>query len=387
MSTYLVTGAAGFIASRVCEMLLEQGHTVVGLDNLNDYYDVRLKDYRLSRVLALAAAEKAETGDLRPESKPVPFALGTDPKVSGFRSQVSGLTRGNFTFYARDIENVASLDEVFRAHRFDAVINLAARAGVRASLEQPQLYINTNVHGERNVLDCQVKYGVKKHVIASSSSVYAGCPTPFVETAALGQPQSPYAETKQEAERLAQQYHREHGLDVTVLRYFTVFGPGGRPDMAPFRFIKWIAEGTPITLYGDGTQARDFTYIDDIARGTILAANYFGGGIDGLAKHSGLRSQVPGFSPRFEAINLGGGNNPVDLHTVISWIEEALGPQARARVETRPAHAADMPTTYADIAKAGRLLGWKPEIASREGFRRTVAWHRANAPWLSKIKV
>ena len=146
---------------------------------------------------------------------------------------------------------------------------------MRYSLEFPEVYRRTNVTGEENVLKCQVKYGVKKHVLASSSSVYAGCPMPFTEDAPLGRMQSPYAETKRQAELLALDYHREHGLDVTILRYFTVFGPAGRPDMAPLRFIKWINEGTPITLYGDGTQARDFTYIDDIARGTILAGKLF----------------------------------------------------------------------------------------------------------------
>lgn len=334
---YLVTGAAGFIASRVCEMLLAEGHTVVGVDNLNDYYDVRLKEWRLARLAGGPAARQ-------------------------------------FRFQRLDIEDRAALEALFAEHRFDAVINLGARAGVRASIENPEVYRRTNVLGEENVLHCQVKHGVRKHILASSSSVYAGCAMPFVESAPLGKMLSPYAETKRQAELLAEDFHRLHGMDVTVLRYFTVFGPAGRPDMAPFRFIKWIAEGTPITLYGDGTQARDFTYVDDIARGTILALKPVG----------------------CEIINLGGGRNPVSLHTIIRWIEEALADQGlraadgfplRARIHGQPFHAADIKETWADIEKARRILGWKPETRPQDGFRRAVDWYLANKSWLVDVKV
>jgi UDP-glucuronate 4-epimerase len=321
MAKYLVTGAAGFIAAKVCEQLLEQKHTVVGVDNLNDYYDVRLKHWRLDRL----------------------------QKGRGF------------FFYPLDIENRVALDKVFGAHKFDAVLNLAARAGVRASLKQPELYERTNVLGEENVLICQVKHGVKKHILASSSSLYAGCPMPFTEDQPVDHPQSPYAETKKRAELLARRYHEQHGLDVSVLRYFTVFGPAGRPDMAPFRFIKWIDEGRPIKVYGDGMQARDFTYVDDIARGTVLAAKPLG----------------------CEIINLGGGRNPLTLHTVIGLIAQAL--DKKAEISTRPASPADMKETWADIAKAQRLLGWAPEISAEEGFLNTVEWHTANRELVRSI--
>lgn len=323
MATYLVTGAAGFIAARVCHLLLDEGHRVVGLDNLNDYYDVRLKEWRLGRLRAFPS----------------------------------------FRFEHADIEEMSALDAVFAAHRFDAVINLAARAGVRASLEQPQLYQNTNVHGARNVLECQRRYDVSKHVLASSSSLYAGCPMPFVETQAADRPQSPYAETKKAAEVLAREYHDRHGLDVSVLRYFTVFGPAGRPDMAPFRFTKWIDEGEPIVVFGDGNQARDFTFVDDIARGTILALKPL----------------------KYEIVNLGGGRSPLSLLTVISLIEKALG--KRAVIETRAASAADMRETWADIDKAKRLLGWVPHISPEEGFGRTVKWHVDNRELVRTIRV
>jgi nucleoside-diphosphate-sugar epimerase len=374
MSTYLVTGAAGFIASKVCEVLLAEGHTVVGVDNLNDYYDVRLKDHRLSRLLGAKGKGR-----------------GVDPKksVHALRSQRSTFRFGRFSFHQLDIENLAALEKVFQAHKFDAVFNLAARAGVRYSMENPRVYLSTNVLGMLNLLECQRKHGVKKQVLASSSSLYSGCPMPFTEDQPVNTPQSPYAATKKAAEVLAYSYHKLYGLDISVLRYFTVFGPAGRPDMAPFRFIKWIDEGRPLELFGDGTQSRDFTYVDDIARGTILAVKPLG----------------------YEIINLGGGRNPLSLMTVIGLIEKALTESKRragggnlkpegskknsgldpspirAKISNRPFHAADIKETWADITKARRLLGWSPRVTPEEGFRLTVDWHLENKAWLKKIKL
>lgn len=339
---YLVTGAAGFIASRVCELLLAAGHRVVGVDNLNDYYDPRLKDYRLARLLGEAA----------------PFESG-DALVSRFAGRSVG--QGNFEFRALDIGDLAALEALFAQFRFDAVFNLAARAGVRYSLENPHVYLSTNAHGTLNVMEAMRRHGVKKQVLASTSSLYAGCPMPFTEDQPVNAPLSPYAATKKSAELMAYTYHKLYGLDTTVLRYFTVFGPAGRPDMAPFRFIEWISRGQPIELFGDGNQARDFTFVDDIARGTILAAKPLG----------------------YEIINLGGGNNPINLHTIIRYIEDALG--RKATLTGKPSHAADLKETWADIAKAERLLGWRPEVGVEDGFRRTVAWHRENAAWLPRI--
>ena len=323
MATYLVTGAAGFIASKVCELLLVDGNVVIGVDNVNNYYDVHLKHWRIGHL-----QEK----------------------------------RG-FSFYPLDIEHRSSVDRLFATHQFDAVFNLAARAGVRASLEQPELYWSTNVEGERNILEAHVKHGVKKHVLASSSSLYAGCPMPFTEDLPIGKTQSPYAETKKAAEGLAREYHDKHGIDVSVLRYFTVFGPAGRPDMAPFRFIKWIDEGKPITLFGDGSAARDFTYVDDIAMGTVLAMMPVG----------------------YEVFNLGGGRNPLTMLQVIAIIEKALG--KKARNNGKPANPADAQATWADITKAKRLLGWSPAVSPEEGFRRTVEWHVAHRDLVHGIKV
>jgi len=348
MSTYLVTGAAGFIASKVCAQLLAAGHTVVGVDNLNDYYDVRLKDYRLSRLLDAASRE-----------------LGTDPKrsVYALNAQPTPLQSGRFIFFALDIENLPALETLFATHTFDAVFNLAARAGVRYSIAHPHVYLSTNTLGMINLLECQRKYGVKKQVLASTSSLYAGCPMPFTEDQPVNTPLSPYAATKKAAELMAYSYHHLYGLDISVVRYFTVFGPAGRPDMAPLRFIKWIDEGTPVTLFGDGSQARDFTYVDDIAAGTILAAKELG----------------------YEIINLGGGRNPITIQTMIGFIEQALGKQAV--IAGQPFHVADLKATWADISKAGRLLGWTPQVSPEEGFRRAVEWHVSNRAWLKDIKL
>jgi nucleoside-diphosphate-sugar epimerase len=261
-----------------------------------------------------------------------------------------------------DVENLADLDRLFGGHRFDAVFSLAARAGVRYSMENPHVYLSTNTLGTLNILECMRKHGVKKHVLASTSSLYAGCPMPFREDLPVNTPLSPYAATKKAAELMAYSYHKLHGLDTTVVRYFTVYGPAGRPDMSVFRFIKWIDEGKPLELFGDGTQSRDFTYVDDIARGTILAAKPLG----------------------YEIINLGGGRNPISLQTVIAFIERALG--KKAAINGQPFHSADIRDTWADIEKATRILGWRPELDIEAGVGATVRWHRSNHSWTTDIQ-
>ena len=319
----LLTGCAGFIGARTSELLLDDGHEVVGIDNLNDYYDVRLKGYRLSRLKG----------------------------------------RDGFRFAQIDIEDHAALAGLFATENFDAVINLAARAGVRASIVDPHVYLTTNTQGALNLLQLMSDHGVPRYVMASTSSLYAGAAMPFVETADVTRPISPYAATKLAAEALAYTWHHLHGINVAVLRYFTVFGPAGRPDMSPFRFIEWIRRGEPITLYGDGEQTRDFTFIDDIARGTIAAL-----GISG-----------------YEILNLGGGNAPLSINTMIALIEEKLG--ARAKVHRQPQNNADMHDTAAEISKAHHLLHWEPRVSPHEGFSRTVAWHQENATWLGGIQL
>jgi nucleoside-diphosphate-sugar epimerase len=319
----LLTGVAGFIGARTAELLLEAGHAVVGIDNLNDYYDVRLKKHRLARLTS----------------------------------------RAGFTFHQVDVENREALAGLFQVHRFDGVINLAARAGVRASIEHPRVYLSTNTLGPLNLLDLMVAHGVPRFVMASTSSLYAGAPAPFGETADVTRPISPYAATKLAAEALAYVWHHLHGLQVSVLRYFTVFGPAGRPDMSPFKFIECVRRGVPLPLFGDGSQTRDFTYIDDIARGTVNALAVKG----------------------YEIINLGGGNQPISIRAMIQFIEAQLG--RPAVIQQLPMNAADMQETAADISKAAARLNWRPEISPFEGFARTVAWHRENAGWLDAIKL
>src|SRR5574341_799766 len=233
MGHYLLTGAAGFIASRVAELLLDEGHTVVGVDNLNDAYDVRLKEYRLARL----------------KSRP------------------------RFKFYKLDISDREAFNQQAEINRqqFEAVINLAARAGVRQAVINPWVYVDTNMTGTLNLLDFCQRQRIRKFILASTSSVYGSdAPLPTPEDAPSDRPLQPYAASKKGAEALCHAYHHLHGIDVTVFRYFTVYGPAGRPDMSVFRFIQWMSEGHPLKLTGDGNQARGFTYVDDIARGTIL---------------------------------------------------------------------------------------------------------------------
>jgi UDP-glucuronate 4-epimerase len=325
MRTYLVTGVAGFIASRVAEFLLADGHAVVGMDNVNDAYDVRLKNWRLAQL----------------EGRP------------------------GFEFHRLDIADRRALQAAWHAHGpqpFDAVINLAARAGVRQSVEDPWIYLETNATGTLNLLDLCRASGVKKLVLASTSSLYgAHNPRPFSEDANTDGPLSPYAASKKAAEALCYTYHHLHGLDVTVLRYFTVYGPAGRPDMALFRFVQWIHEGRPVTVYGDGQQSRDFTYVDDIARGTVAALRPLG----------------------YEVINLG-SDEPVVLMDALQLVERLAGREAR--LEFRPRHPADVLATWADIGKAERLLGWRPQVGFEEGVRRLVDWYRENRDWARKLE-
>jgi nucleoside-diphosphate-sugar epimerase len=318
--TYFVTGCAGFIASRVAALLLDDGHRVVGVDNVNDYYDTTLKEHRLK-----------------------------------------SLESDRFEFHRIDIEDQAALAKRFDADHFDAVFNLAARAGVRYSMENPHIYVTTNSLGSLNLLHQMRRTEVPKYVLASTSSLYAGQPMPFSESLPVNTPISPYAASKKGAEVMAYSHHHLYQIDVSICRYFTVYGPAGRPDMSIFRFIRWIDDGVPIELFGDGEQSRDFTYVDDIARGTILAAKSVG----------------------YEIINLGGGGTPVSLNTLIGMIEDRLG--KKATIKYLPFHQADMMTTSADITKAGELLDWKPQVSLEQGLDESVRWYQENKPWSQEI--
>ena len=245
-------------------------------------------------------------------------------------------------------------DKSIEERPFSAVVNLAARAGVRQSLENPWVYYQANCIGTLNLLESCKTFGVKKFLMASTSSLYGGHNRiPFHEDDDTSRPLSPYAASKKAAEVLAYNYHYLYGLDVSVPRYFTVYGPAGRPDMSIFRFIRRIAEGEPIVVFGDGSQSRDFTFIDDIARGTVAAIRPLG----------------------YEIINLG-GDQPAVLSAVIDQISELLG--RKPIIDFQPLHRADVTATWADIGKAEKLLGWRPQIPIEEGLRRSVEWYRAN---------
>jgi len=325
VANYLVTGAAGFIAFRVIEMLLDSGHTVVGLDNMNDAYDVRMKEYRL--------------GKLR--------------------------KREGFTFHLVDVANrgqlVKALDISSLVAPIEAVINLAARAGVRQSVENPWVYIDTNVTGTLNLLELCRQREIPKFILASTSSIYGEeAPLPTPEEADSSYPLQPYAASKKAAEVLCHSYHYLYGIDVTVFRYFTVYGPAGRPDMSMFRFAKWISEGMPVLINGDGEQTRGFTYVDDIARGTIL----------------GLRNMG------YEIINLG-GHESIRINDLLHMFEEAIG--RKAQVQYLPRHPADMLASWADVRKARELLGWEPQVRLREGVGNLVQWYQVERSWASQL--
>ena len=322
MATYLITGAAGFIAGRVSEMLLEAGHRVVGVDNLNDAYDVRMKKFRLSQLKRWAG----------------------------------------FSFHELDISEWPAVEALTQnGDRFDGVINLAARAGVRTSLENPWVYVDTNVTGSLNLLELCQRHSIPKFILASTSSVYgADAPLPTPETASSDLPLQAYAASKKGAEALAHAYHHLYGIDVSVVRFFTVYGPAGRPDMSIFRFIRWITEGETLHLNGDGNQSRGFTYIDDIARGVILALKPLG----------------------YQIFNLGGHEN-ISMNDLIALLEKKIGREAR--IEHHPFHSADMLSNLADVRKAGQLLGWEAVVSLDEGLSKTIKWYNANRAWASEL--
>lgn len=323
MSHIFVTGAAGFIASKICEMLLDNGDEVSGIDILNDIYDVRLKDYRLNKLIG----------------------------------------REGFTFSKTDITDFSALEKLFSANHYDAVINIAGIPGVRLSMENPWLYLNTNTGGTVNLLECCRRYGVKKFIQASTSSIYGeNAPFPTDETACSDKPLQPYAASKKGAEAECHAYHYLYDIDVTIFRFFTVYGPAGRPDMAIYRFIKWIAEGEPIQLNGDGNQTRGFTYVDDIARGCILGLKNVG----------------------YEIMNLG-GHESISINGLIQKLEEMIG--KKASVNHLPVVKADMYANLADVTKARTILSWNPQVELDEGLGNTVRWYLQNREWLKDIRI
>jgi UDP-glucuronate 4-epimerase len=309
----LITGGAGFIGSHVTRRLLARGASVVCLDDFNDFYDPSLKRRN--------AAEFAGRGDWR-------------------------LVEG-------DIRDAALVDELFRGERFDAVIHLAARAGVRPSLREPILYEDVNCIGTLRLLEAARHHGPANFVFASSSSVYGiNEKVPFAESDPVDLPISPYATTKRAGELLCFNYSHLYGLRTSCLRFFTVYGPAQRPEMAIAKFTDLIARGRAVPLYGTGQSRRDYTYIDDIVDGVVAALD---------------------LAPKFEVFNLGGSQTTA-LIDLVHWIAGEL--DVEPRLELLPEQPGDVPITFADVTKAREMLGYEPQVPIREGLRRYVAWYR-----------
>jgi len=315
MGRILVTGGAGFIGSHLTACLVARGDDVVCLDDFNDYYDPVFK------------RENVE-----------PF-------------------RGNprWRLIEGDIRDAALVEETYRTFGIEATVHLAARAGVRPSIRHPRLYEEVNGVGTLNVLEAARRSGARTFVFGSSSSVYGiNSKVPFSEDDPIARPVSPYAATKRANELMAYTYHHLYGLSVTCLRFFTVYGPRQRPEMAIYHFTEKLARGEAVPRYGDGSSARDYTYIDDIVAGTLAA----------------LDAAAP-----FEIVNLG-GSRTTSLLQLIKLIADALG--AEARVQELPSQPGDVPITFADVSKAEKLWGWKPQVPIEEGIRRFVEWFRIN---------
>lgn len=313
---FLVTGGAGFIGSHLCERLLLSGHAVWAFDDLNPFYDPRLKRLNLRDLQALA--------------KP-------------------------FTFVFGDLTDTAALQELFGSVKFDQVIHLAARAGVRPSLAEPALYQRVNVEGTVNLLEAARRHGVKKLLLASSSSVYGvNSKVPFAETDPVSHPISPYAASKLANEALGHVYHHVYGLDIVMLRFFTVYGPRQRPDLAIHKFARLILEDRPLPVFGDGSTARDYTYITDILDGVMACTQ----------KEFG-----------YDIFNLG-ESQTVRLDRLIALLEQALG--KKARIDRQPLQPGDVPLTCADISKARQHLGYHPRVPIEQGIPLFVDWFKHN---------
>lgn len=320
MGKYLITGAAGFIGARTSEMLINDGHTVVGIDNLNNAYDLRMKEYRLKRLQALSG----------------------------------------FDFHKLDISD-KTIIEHFKGEKFDGVVNLAAWAGVRASVKNPWIYVDSNMTGTLNMLELCRHSGLGKFIVASTSSIYGeNPPYPTPESASSNEPLQPYAASKKGAEAMTHAYHHLYGIDATIVRFFTVYGPAGRPDLSIFRFVQWISEGRPVRVNGDGEQSRGFTYIDDIARGVISALKPVG----------------------YEIINLG-GHEVITINNLVKLVEDVVG--KKAVIQYGPPDLADMRSNWADVSKARALLGWEPQYTMRAGIEKLVEWYNTERDWAKDI--
>ncbi|MBU1033807.1 SDR family NAD(P)-dependent oxidoreductase [Patescibacteria group bacterium] len=315
MATILVTGVAGFIGSSVARALLEKGNSVIGIDEVNDYYNQEWKKANLAKLKE----------------------------------------NNNFSFFKLDIRNLDNLRKDLSKYKIDAIVHLAARAGVRPSIADPLLYEEVNIRGTINLLKIAKENQIKQFVFASSSSVYGNqSKVPFSETDPVNEPISPYAASKKAGEMFCHTYAHLYDINCICLRFFTVYGPNGRPDMAPYMFTKAILEGKTIKKFGDGQTRRDYTYIDDIVSGVVAAIN---------------------LDRKFEIINLG-NSNPITLNEFIDTLEKITG--KKMQIEQLPMQPGDVDQTFADVAKAKKLLGYEAKTSFEEGMKKFVEWYKAN---------
>jgi UDP-glucuronate 4-epimerase len=333
--TILVTGAAGFIGFHLCRRLLNLGHTVVGIDNINDYYDVNLKYGRLKEL-----------------------GIHDDASKIWNNATTSDIPDTPFTFIRTNIEDRDQLPKIFKSYPFDIVCNLAAQAGVRYSLENPEAYIDSNITGFLNVLECCRHRGIKKLVYASSSSVYGNTlDVPFSEKASVDQPISLYAATKKSNELMAHTYSHLYGIETIGLRFFTVYGPWGRPDMALFLFTKAIINGEPIKVFNHGNLSRDFTYIDDII-----------GGVEHTLLAPTKNTEV------YKLYNIG-NNHPVKLMDFIEAIETVTGCQSEHQM--MPMQPGDVNQTWADVHALKSDYEYQPNTPLKQGVEAFVNWYKS----------
>ncbi len=331
MTTILVTGAAGFIGSTLSKRLLARGDEVIGLDNLNDYYDVNLKKARLAQIE----------------------------------------NHSNFEFAQLNLEDRTAVADLFKNKKIDKVVNLAAQAGVRYSIENPLSYIDSNIVGFTNILEGSRHNNIKHLVYASSSSVYGLNTTmPFSVHNNVDHPISLYAASKKANELMAHTYSHLYNIPTTGLRFFTVYGPWGRPDMALFKFTKGIIEGTPIDVYNRGLMRRDFTYIDDIVEGVIRVLDKTP---EPNPNWSGDTPDPSSSIAPYKLYNIG-NNNPVELMHYIETLEKALGKTAKKNL--LPMQPGDVPATYADVADLETDVGFKPQTSVEEGIENFVQWYK-----------
>tara|TARA_Y100001970_G_scaffold28522_3_gene34987 strand:+ start:16141 stop:17115 length:975 start_codon:yes stop_codon:yes gene_type:complete len=319
----LITGCAGFIGSSLSQMLKNHNYEILGLDNISDSYDPNIKSWRIKNIL----------------------------------------DKNDISWIKADICDFQKTKKIIHEFKPEAIINLAARAGVRQSIDNPKAYYDTNLIGNLNLLEISRDLGINKYILASTSSIYGNSKLPFDEDNYDGFSLSPYASSKKSAEDMCRVYNHLFNIDIVVLRFFTVYGPAGRPDMSMFRFVKWIIENEEIQLNGDGNQSRDFTHVSDISRAIIKSLKINNG---------------------FKTINLG-SDRPVKINSVISIIEKVLN--KKARIKNHPFHPTDIKKTWANIEKAKELLDWKPEISIDDGIESVINWYLDNEKIASKINL